>query len=87
MVIAATGNACWPMDIRVRAEELMTKWEADLGPLKHLRVDLYAPGGRMEGVRKLTWKGGRVPDDVRHVQKHMRCLNNNSIGVEISLVR
>lgn len=69
MVIAATGNACWPMDILVRAEELITKWEADLGPLKHLRVDLYGPGGRMEGVRKLTWKGGRVPDDVRHVPK------------------
>ena len=64
MVIVATEDASWPMDILVRAEELMTKWEDELGPLKNLRADLYGPGGRMEGVRKLTWKGEPGPDDV-----------------------
>ncbi|CAD6574376.1 MAG: hypothetical protein ASARMPREDX12_006570 [Alectoria sarmentosa] len=63
MVIAASGNACWPMEILVHAEELITKWEDELGPLKNLRADLYGPGGRMEGVRKIPWKDGRVPDD------------------------
>ena len=86
MVIVATGDASWPMDILVRAEELIAKWEDELGPLKNLRADLYGPGGRMEGVRKLTWKGGRVPDDVLYVQSFMCCPNNNSTGCEIGLV-
>ena len=87
MVIVATESASWPMDILVRAEDLMTKWEDELGPLKDLRADLYGPGGRMEGVRRLIWKGGQGPDDVLNVQTSMRCLNNNSIGGKISLVR
>ena len=77
MVIAATEDASWPMDILVRAEELIAKWEDELGPLKHFRADLYGPGGRMEGVRKMTWKGGPMPDDVRHLQRHTRCLSNH----------
>ena len=59
MVIPATGDAFWPMDIQVRAEELMAKWEDELGPLKNLRADLYGPGGRMEGVRKLSGREGQ----------------------------
>lgn len=77
IVIAAPGNAYWPMDILDRAEGLISKWEDKLGPLKNLRADLYGPGGRMEGVRKITWKDGTVPDDVRHIQKHMRCSINS----------
>ena len=86
MVIATTGNACWPIDILMQAEELITKWEDELGPLKNLRADLYGPGGRMEGVRKITGKDGLLPGDVRQFPTHMRCLNNNSTGGEINLV-
>ena len=86
MVIVAIGNTCWPMDILVHAEELITKWEDELGPLKSLRADLYGPGGRMEGVRKITWKDGHVPDDVRRVSTDMHCLINSTIGGEIGLV-
>lgn len=64
MAIAGTGNICWPVDILEHAEELIEKWEEKLGPLVKLRADIYGPGGRMEGVRKITWKDGRVPDDV-----------------------
>lgn len=70
MVIAATGNICWPRDILEHAEELIAKWEEELGPLRNLRADLYGPGGRMEGVRKITWKDGGVPDDVRRAPTH-----------------
>ena len=42
------------MDAVVSAEELIQKWEDKLGPLKNLRSDLYGPGGRLEGVRKIT---------------------------------
>lgn len=86
MVIAAKGDICWPMDILVHAEELIAKWENELGPLYNLRADLYGPGGRMEGVRKIAWKDGRVPDDVRQNPKYMRCLNDNTTGDEIGLV-
>ncbi|KAL6720512.1 hypothetical protein ACLMJK_002436 [Lecanora helva] len=54
MVIAATGASTWPMEIVMKAEELIQKWEDELGPLKNLRADLHGPGGRLEGVRKLT---------------------------------
>ena len=67
MVIAGSVNTSWPLDILARAKALLSKWEDELGPLKNIRADLYGPGGRMEGVRKITWKDGRVPDDVRHV--------------------
>ena len=86
MVIAATGNSYWPIGILMHAEELFTKWEDALGPLKNLRADLYGPEGRMEGVRKMTWKDGRIPDDVRQVATYMRCLNNNTKGGQIGLV-
>ena len=85
MVIVAMGNACWPIDILEHAEDLITRWEDELGPLKHLRADLYGPGGRMEGVRKITWEDG-TPDDVRQVPAQMRCLNNHTSGGQISLV-
>ena len=87
LVITATGNSCWPIDILVQAEELITKWEDELGPLKNLRADLYGPGGRMEGVRKITRKDGLLSDDVGQSPTHMRCFNNNSTGGEISLGR
>lgn len=86
MAIAATGSAYWPMEILAHAGEMITKWEDELGPLKNLRADLYGPGGRMEGVRKITWKDGRVPDDVRRMPTHMGRLDNDTIGDEISLV-
>lgn len=86
MVIVAMGNACWPLDILERAEDMITKWEDELGPLKNLRADLYGPGGRMEGVRKIMLKNGSTPDDVRQVHMHVSCLHNNIIGDEISLV-
>ena len=86
MIIVAMGNTCWPLDILERAEDMITKWEDELGPLKNLRADLYGPGGRMEGVRKILLKNGSTPDDVRQAPMHVRCLHNNLIGDEISLV-
>ena len=71
MIIIATGDAYWPIGVQVHAEELMAKWEDELGPLKNVRADLYGPGGRMEGVRKITWKDGRVPDDVGRVPERL----------------
>jgi len=55
------------MELVAQAEELIQKWEDELGPLKNLRSDLYGPGGRLEGVRKLTDKKKDSPfeaDDV-----------------------
>ena len=78
VLIVAAGNVCWPMDIVGHAERLIAKWEEELGPLKNLRADLYGPGGRMEGVRKISCKNGREPDDVRQVSTYLGCLNDNT---------
>lgn len=42
-----------PAEIATQAEKILLRWEDELGPLKNLRVDLWGPGGRMEGVMKL----------------------------------
>ena len=62
MVIAATGASTWPIDAVGKAEEIIQKWEDELGPLKTLRADLHGPGGRLEGVRKISHGNGK--DDV-----------------------
>ena len=64
MVIIATGASCWPIEIVVMAEEMMQKWEDQMGPLKDLRADLYGPDGKLEGLRKITtWDYGREQKD------------------------
>ena len=51
--------AKWPAEIARKAAEILWKWENELGPLHNLRADLWGPGGRLEGIRKL----GKPPDD------------------------
>ncbi len=64
MVIVATGASCWPMEVVVLAEEMMQKWEDQLGPLKDLRADLYGSDGKLEGLKKITtWEHGREERD------------------------
>ncbi len=40
----------WPLEIMMQAEELVTKWELALGSLQSIHADLWAPGGRLEGI-------------------------------------
>ena len=51
--IGALGSR-WPMTIILKAEGLLSLWEADFGPLRDIRADLFGPGGRLEGVVKLN---------------------------------
>lgn len=47
----------WPMTIILKAEGLLSLWEADFGPLMNIQADLFGPGGRLEGIVKLKhWK-------------------------------
>ena len=48
----------WPAGIARQAEKVLLKWENELGPLQNLRADLWGPGGRLEGVRKLEKRPG-----------------------------
>ncbi|MCJ1468545.1 hypothetical protein MMC07_007174 [Pseudocyphellaria aurata] len=43
----------WPAEIARQAHKTVSRWEEELGPLRDLRADLWGPGGRLEGVRKL----------------------------------
>lgn len=40
----------WPLEIMMQAEELVTKWELALGSLQSIHADLWAPGGRLQGI-------------------------------------
>ena len=54
-IIAA--NITWPVGISAQVEDILLKWEDELGPIHDLRADLWAPGGRLEGVRKINkWR-------------------------------
>lgn len=47
----------WPAGIAAQANYILLKWEDELGPIHDLHADLWAPGGRLEGVRKLEkWR-------------------------------
>ena len=51
------NGSLWPADIVLRAKDLVMRWEDVLGPLKSLRAELWASGGRLEDVRRVnTWK-------------------------------
>ena len=51
-VIAIEGSA-WPVDATLLAEALLNSWEDSIGPLRNIRADLWGPGGRLEGIKKL----------------------------------
>lgn len=63
-LIVAIGPSVWPIGIIVQAENMIRKWEDQLGQgtLKNLRADLWGSCGRLEGVRRIKdWRHG---DDV-----------------------
>ncbi|KAL8711160.1 MAG: hypothetical protein Q9220_004305 [cf. Caloplaca sp. 1 TL-2023] len=51
----------WPPDIVVKAQNLINRWEETIGPLQKVRSDLWASGGRLEGLgrpkRWFKWHG------------------------------
>ena len=87
MVIIATGASCWPMEIVVMAEEMMQKWEDQIGPLKDLRADLYGPDGKLEGLRKITtWEYGRDERDDVWTNTTAISIMLNCLGCQVCLV-
>ena len=61
----------WPFAITMQAEELITKWELALGSLKSIHVDLWGPGGRLEGIKR---KRGQNSDGSEEEVRHFRAL-------------
>ena len=64
--IAAVGSR-WPSSLVLVAEEILRKWQDQLGPLSEIRADLWGPGGRLEGIPKhICWgldSGIKHPDE------------------------
>jgi len=59
MVITAGGELNWPVAIVEQAKGILKEWEDDFGPLQNIRADLFAVGGRLEGVTRTTyWTNG-----------------------------
>lgn len=63
-LIVANGASVWPTEVVIQAEYTLRKWEDKLGhgSLKNLRANLWGPGGRLEGIRRI--KDSRHRDDV-----------------------
>lgn len=53
MEICGPGTR-WPPDMIKMAEDAMDRWEGSLGPLKRIGRDPWGPGGRLEGVTKVS---------------------------------
>ena len=47
----------WPATITLPAKALLGTWEIRYGPLGSITADLWGPGGRLEGLMKLTDPG------------------------------
>ncbi|KAL8950376.1 MAG: hypothetical protein Q9222_003593 [Ikaeria aurantiellina] len=59
--IIEAPHGSWPPDIVVKARTLMIRWEESIGPLQKVRSDLWATGGRLEGLARpkkwFNWHG------------------------------
>lgn len=54
-VISMEGSA-WQGPYQLLAEALLANWEQSLGPLRNIKADLWGPGGRLEGIKKVQSK-------------------------------
>ena len=59
--ICAMGDR-WPTTVTLPAKALLRTWEIRYGPLSGITADLWGPGGRLEGLVKLT-DVGRPPHE------------------------
>lgn len=59
--IAAAGKG-WPLEVVIQADDILMQWEITLGPLQDLQADLWGPGGRLEGLKKI--KSRRDADEM-----------------------
>ena len=57
LIMITSGGAPWPAEFILLAETLLEQWEKKLGPLKDIRPDLWAPGGRLHGLRRVRDSG------------------------------
>lgn len=56
-----TTDTRWPADTAMKASRILQKWEKPLGRVDDLRIDLWGPGGRLEGLKKAkVWWPGTV---------------------------
>ncbi|MCJ1434142.1 hypothetical protein MMC27_003508 [Xylographa pallens] len=54
----------WPTTITLPATALLKTWEIKHGPLSDITADLWGPGGRLEGLIKLTGSGRLSRDGI-----------------------
>ena len=57
LFMITSGGAPWPAEFVLLAEILLKQWEKKLGRLKDIRPDLWGPGGRLHGLRRLRDSG------------------------------
>ena len=43
----------WPADVAIKATKILQKWEKVFGRVVDLQADLWGPGGRLEGLKRM----------------------------------
>lgn len=81
-IVEASGLG-WPPDIVIRAQMLLARWEELLGPLQRVHTDLWAAGGRLEGLLKpKAWlspqhgqkpASGDVKFEIQKLNEYLSC--------------
>ena len=56
MGIASSGSG-WMQNVVMKVDALLEGWKREFGPLHELRSDLWGPGGRLHGLKRLNEKG------------------------------
>jgi hypothetical protein len=72
--IALDGR--WPLETAMMAQRILKKWERQFGPLDDVRADLWGPGGRLAGLKKMMgWSDGTVDKTKVVGSRHRRMIS------------
>jgi hypothetical protein len=79
-LIDIAGRATrWPIKLIEEAEDVISRWESEWGPLSSIRVNLYDTGGRLHGVS--------TPEDVHRELLLTKWSRKNTAWVDPNFAR
>lgn len=70
--IALDGR--WPLETVANAQLILKKWEKQFGSVDDLQADLWSPGGRLEGLKKVKGWSDSTMDKTKVFGSHHRLM-------------
>lgn len=67
-----TMDPRWPAEMATKATRILNKWEKPFGRVDDLRADLWGPGGRLAGLKKVKRAWGVTGNKAEVSSGHRR---------------